>query len=79
MVPYSTLERGAKLEAPLGGRFSFQPPSALFWLVWLPFEPHPFKGEGFAQFPSPLFLFALSSFSGQPVGDRAEQVEEWET
>ena len=63
--------RGAKLEAPLGGRFSFQPPSALFWLVWMLFEPRPFEGEGFAQLPSPISLLAPSSFTGQPIGEGA--------
>ena len=78
-VPHLTWGRGVKPEAPLGGRFSFWPPSALFWLVWMLFEPHPLKGEGFSQLPLPLSLLAPSSFSGQPVGEGAGQVEEWET
>ena len=79
MVPHSTLGRGANLEAPFGGRFSFRPPSALFWLVWMLCEPRPLEGARFAQLPSPLFLLAPSSFSGQPVREGAWQVEEWET
>ena len=71
--------RRAKLEVLLEDRFSFRPPSALFWLVWMLFEPHPLKREGFAQLPSPLSLLALSSFLGQPVVEGAGQVEEWET
>ena len=43
------------------------------------FEPHPLKEERFAQLPSPLSLLVLSSFLGQPVGEGARQVEEWET